>query len=127
MYRLALYHPQLVSHVFAVCTPYRPPSPRYMSLEDVVARRAQFGYQQQLAGPDVEAAVRDPAQIRQFLAGMFGARTPDRQFLFSPEKGVDFAVLPRLGASKLMSDAVREPFPCACVLQPLLIPALCNR
>lgn len=104
VYRCANYYPDLVSHVFSVCTPYAPPAKEYFPLDEVVRRAPQFGYQKHLAGPEVEATIKSDDQIRQFLSGMYGARTSDRQVLFSPETGLKLDILHKLGKTPLLDE-----------------------
>jgi hypothetical protein len=100
-------HPELVSHAFSVCSLYTAPHKEYHSTEDIVNGRApQFGYQLQLASPEVESAVQTKEQLRQFLNGMYGGKGPNGEVIFSPEKGVLFENLPKVGKSKLFSDKV---------------------
>lgn len=108
VYRTANFHPHLVSHVFSVCTPYTPPLRHFFSLDDVVKRAPQFGYQKHLAGLEVESRIQSKDDIRQFLNGMYGARTDDRKVLFSPEHGLALDVLPVLGKTPLLTDAEME-------------------
>lgn len=109
VYRCAAYYPNLVTHLFSVCTPYMVPSDRYLSTEQLVqGPLPQFGYQLQLAGPDVEAAVQTPQSISQFLAGMYGGRTEDGKPMFSPEAGIDFNAMNNCGAPLLFTDEVRQ-------------------
>lgn len=70
VYRFAMWYPSLVTHVFSVCTPYQAPTRGFVSLDMVVERAGQFGYQKHLAGPEVEKAIDSPERIRQFLHGM---------------------------------------------------------
>lgn len=70
VYRFAMWHPELVTAVFSVCTPYQPPTKSFVSLDMVVDRAPQFGYQKHLAGLEVEKAIDSPEKIRQFLNGM---------------------------------------------------------
>lgn len=104
VFRVALHHPDLVAGIFSVCTPYTPPLKSYLSLDDVVERVPQFGYQQHLAGPDVEATIKGKDQLRRFLDGMYGARTPGKVTIFDTAKGINFGALPQMGKSPLLSD-----------------------
>lgn len=107
VWRTALWHPELISHVFSVCTPFLPPSKHYISLEDIVkGPLPQFGYQLHLSGPEVEARIQTRDQIRQFLNGMYGGCGPNGEVLFSPERGILFENLDRLEATQLLSDRV---------------------
>lgn len=105
VWRAAAYYPDLISHLFAVCTPYAPPTRRYISTEQLVKGPApQFGYQLHLASGEVESRINSEESIRQFLNGMYGSRTPSGEVTFSPQKGVLFDNLPKVGQSKLLSD-----------------------
>jgi hypothetical protein len=108
LYNPKIYrHPELVSHAFSVCSLYTAPHKEYHSTEDIVNGRApQFGYQLQLASPEVESAVQTKEQLRQFLNGMYGGKGPNGEVIFSPEKGLLFENLPKVGKSKLFSDKV---------------------
>lgn len=103
-WRLALWHPSLIRGVFSVCTPYAPPSPQYADLPTVVKLLPNFAYQVQLAGPDVEREVgSDPAKIRGLLTGIYGARGPQGEAVFTTENGVNFENLDKMGESPLLS------------------------
>lgn len=105
VYRTAQWHPELVTHVFSVCTPFMKNQSRYVSTEDLVNGPVpQFGYQLQLAGPDVEAAVKTPQQIEQFINGMYGARSDSGKAIFSEKTGLDLALIGRMGKTRLLND-----------------------
>lgn len=73
IWRTVLWHPDLVSHVFSVCTPYTAPTESFMSTEDMVKGPApQFGYQLHLASGEVEQKIKSRQDIQQFLRGMYG-------------------------------------------------------
>jgi soluble epoxide hydrolase/lipid-phosphate phosphatase len=118
VWRTANWYPNLISHLFAVCTPYQAPSKQYVSTEMLVNGPVpQFGYQLHLASGEVEPKISSPEQIRQFLNGMYGARGPSGETTFSPEKGIIFENLPKVGKTKLMSDkASFSHFDSACLL-----------
>ncbi len=106
VYRCAQWHPDLVTHVFSVCTPYTAPHREFISLEQVIERMPQFGYQAHLASPEVEGTIKTKEQIRQFLNGIYGARGPNREVLMDPTRGILFENLPLVGKTKLLSDRV---------------------
>lgn len=107
VWRTAAWHPELISHLFAVCTPYAAPTKKYLSTETLVAGPApQFGYQLHLASGEVEKVINSKETIGQFLKGMYGGRGPKGETTFSPEKGVLFENLPKVGMTKLMSEKV---------------------
>ncbi|CAN9314431.1 unnamed protein product [Alternaria alternata] len=98
------WYPDLVSHVFSVCTPYTAPHDKYMSTEDLAnGPLPQFAYQIHLASGEVEKIVKDEQSIRQFLKGMYGAKGPKGEIAFDPEKGVLGENLPSIGESKVLN------------------------
>lgn len=105
VWRFALWHPDLLRGVFSICTPYASPSAVYLDLEATVERLPNFRYQVQLAGPDVEREIgSDPAKLRAMLSGLYGARGPNREVVFSTQQGVNFEHLDKMGKSPLLSD-----------------------
>ncbi|KAI9780048.1 MAG: hypothetical protein M1839_007030 [Geoglossum umbratile] len=103
VYRVCLHHPELVSHLITIATPYIPPMKDYVPLEIVVKGLPNFGYQLQLRGPDVEAKIATKEQIRQFLNAIYGGKGPKGEFGFSVAEGVLFQNLPILGPTPLLS------------------------
>lgn len=113
MWRAAQWYPDLVSHVFSVCTPYTAPHREYFSTEDLVkGQLPQFAYQLHLASGEVEKSVKDEQSIRQFLKGMYGAKGPKGEIAFDPEKGVLGENLPSIGESKVLNGKVRDDLSC---------------
>lgn len=102
-WRLALWHPKLIRGIFSVCTPYVPPSPQYADLQTVVKLLPNFRYQVQLAGPDVEREIgSDPAKICGLLTGLYGARGPNGEDVFTTDHGVHFENLDKMGECPLL-------------------------
>ncbi|RMD40710.1 hypothetical protein DV735_g4409, partial [Chaetothyriales sp. CBS 134920] len=92
VYRIALYHPQLIRALFVLCTAYTPPQAVYVPLYQLVATRLpEFGYQLALASGKVEANCDTPGTIAQFLANTFGARNAAGEHAFTPANGPDLA------------------------------------
>ncbi|KAF1357310.1 alpha/beta-hydrolase [Lizonia empirigonia] len=109
VWRAAQWHPQLITHIFSVCTPYTAPSEKYFSTEQLVkGSLPQFAYQLHLASGEVEKSVKDEQSIRQFLRGMYGARGPNGELAFDPEKGVVAENLPKVGESRVLNGEVLE-------------------
>jgi soluble epoxide hydrolase/lipid-phosphate phosphatase len=107
VWRAAQWYPELVSHVFSVCTPYTAPHKEYFSTEDLVkGQLPQFAYQLHLASGEVEKSVKDEQSIRQFLRALYGARGPNGELGFDPEKGVLAENLPIVGESKILNGKV---------------------
>ena len=105
VWRVALWHPELIKAVFSICTPFNAPIKPWIALEDMIAagKLTNFTYQLQLKGSEVETAIQGEEKVRQFLNGMFGGSGPDREVGFIPEKGVQFDNLPKLKRSVLLS------------------------
>jgi len=104
VWRAAQWYPKLITHVFSVCTPYTAPSDKYFSTEDLVkGPLPQFAYQVHLASGEVEKSVNDEQSIRQFLSGMYGAKGPNGEVTFVPEKGILVENLPKIGESKILN------------------------
>lgn len=123
VWRCAGWRPELISHLFVICTPYDPPTKRYISTEDLVnGPLPQFGYQLHLASGEIEPRISDEKNIRQFLNGMYGGRGPNGEVMFSPRTGILFDNLSKVGKTPLMSDRVRicvksSPRSCPILLQ----------
>nr|QBM06330.1 putative epoxide hydrolase [Tolypocladium sp. CBMAI 1346] len=106
VWRVALWHPELIKAVFSICTPFNAPMKPWVPLEDMIAagKLTNFRYQLQLKGPDVESAIQGEDKVRQFLNGMYGGSSPDGKLGFSVEEGVHFEALPKLRRTSLLSD-----------------------
>lgn len=103
----------LPGRVFGTCVlrpciaPYTAPHREYFSTEDLVkGPLPQFAYQLHLASGEVEKSVKDEQSIRQFLRGMYGARGPNGELAFDPEKGVIKKNLPTIGESRILNGKV---------------------
>ncbi|KAI9733763.1 MAG: hypothetical protein M1818_007177 [Claussenomyces sp. TS43310] len=105
VWRLALWHPELVRGVISVCTPYFAPQKECLSLRQTVEALPNFTYQLQLAGPEVQERIQGRDKIRQFLNGVYGGWNEDGAKVgFKTREGVLFDNLPVLGRTKLLSD-----------------------
>lgn len=108
VWRMAAYYPDLVTHVFSVCTPYFGPSKVYLPLETLAKGPAPtFGYQIQLASQEVESRVTTKDEIRRFLHAMYGARDSKGQVPVTAVEGIDFEKVADVGETKLLSPEVR--------------------
>lgn len=111
VYRVAQYYPRLVSHVFSVCTPFFPPSPKFEPLHMLVNMRLpNFRYQEHFASGRIEERLQSKDEIKSFLNGLFGARTKDGKTAFQAEGGVDLDLLcsGRLMKTPLLSEEELE-------------------
>lgn len=106
-YRVALWHPELVSHLFTVCVPYARPMAENVSLEDLVRNAApNFAYQLQFKSGELEKVIRSKGDIRQFLVALYGGRTEAGEVGFDAHKGVLLDKIGGLRPSKLLSEEV---------------------
>lgn len=105
VWRFALWHPEMLKGVFSICTPYGPVSTTFVDIPAMIERLPNFGYQAQLAGPDVEREIgSDPAKIRALLSGIYGGRGADGSRVFSVDHGVHFQHVDKMGKSPLLDD-----------------------
>lgn len=105
-YRLALWYPQLVTHLISVCTPYSKPSQHFVTLEEYI-KVTNFGYQLKLAGGQIDG-ITSKQQIKQFLNAAYGGQGQDGTPGFSIQHGLNFENLSHLQPTKLVSDAVLD-------------------
>jgi soluble epoxide hydrolase/lipid-phosphate phosphatase len=56
----------------------------------------------------VEKSVKDEQSIRQFLRGLYGARGPNGELVFDPEKGILAENLPVIGESRILNGKVSD-------------------
>ncbi|KAF2150701.1 epoxide hydrolase [Myriangium duriaei CBS 260.36] len=105
VYRVAQWYPELISHIFTVCTPYAKPSDVFYPTEALVkGPYPQFGYQLQLGGPDVESSIQTKDDIEQFLHGIYAGKVPAGKVFMTPEKGVDLSLIGSVQKSPLLED-----------------------
>ncbi|OQE22697.1 hypothetical protein PENFLA_c012G06001 [Penicillium flavigenum] len=108
-YRIALWHPELVSHLFTVCVPYARPMAQNISIEDLVRSvTPHFAYQLQFKSGEVEKVIRSKDEIRQFLLALYGGRTEAGEFGFDANKGVLLDKIGQLKPSRLLSEEELE-------------------
>lgn len=106
VWRVAMWHPELIAAVFSVCTPYSAPKSKNFSVQAMVSSGVvpQFAYQLQLMGPEVQQHIQGREKLRQFLNAMYGGHGPEGEVGFEPTKGVLFDNLPILRKTTLLSD-----------------------
>jgi soluble epoxide hydrolase/lipid-phosphate phosphatase len=106
VYRIALWQPQLITAVIAVCTPYTRPNPVDVDLADMVnTTLPNFRYQLQLASGEVEKKIGgEKANLRLFLNALYGGWGANGTTGFIPEHGVLYDNLPLLKKTTLLSD-----------------------
>lgn len=67
-----------------------------------------FRYQEHFASGELEEALQSRTEIKQFLNGMYGARGPKGEGAFDAAKGIFLESLPKLGMTRLLSEAELE-------------------
>jgi hypothetical protein len=106
-----VYAPLLTSLTLTrgLIAPYTAPHKEYFSTEQLVqGPLPQFAYQLHLASGEVERSVKDSTTIRQFLKGTYGAKGPNGELAFDPEKGIIEENLAKVGESRVLSGEVRS-------------------
>lgn len=96
VYRIAQWKPQLVTHVFSVCSPYAKVTEKFVSTQDLIDQgTTQFGYQLQFGSEDgkVEGVVRDETRMRRFLNGAYGGRASSNGYFMTPQDGVNLKMV----------------------------------
>ncbi|GLB12010.1 hypothetical protein AtubIFM57258_009287 [Aspergillus tubingensis] len=108
-YRVALWHPELVTHIFTVCVPYAAPTRKYLALEDMVENIApHFAYQLQFRSGNLEDVIFSKEDIEKFLSALYGGRTDDRDVAFDAEYGVLLDRMELVRPSPLLSEVELE-------------------
>ena len=69
--RVALWYPDHVIAVAALCVPFLRPSPTFVPLEDMVQKFPNFAYQLWFASPESEKVLSTPTNIERFLKSLF--------------------------------------------------------
>ena len=103
---MAQRYPQLVKAVFSVCTPIPEPEDTYVSLEDDIAagRQANFKYQLQFKGTDLESHVQGTEKLRQFFNAVYNGKTAAGEYGVSADTGIIIDRLPLIKQSELVSE-----------------------
>lgn len=114
VWRVAQWYPDLVTHVFSVCTPYFKVFDQYVSTEQLTKSGVpQFGYQLQFGSSDgvVEKVVNDEAKLRKFLSGLYGGKPKSGKVFMDPRKGVDLDLVENdeIGMTPLLNEEVSHP------------------
>ena len=105
VYRTALWHPTLISHLFSICTPFWPPTQTFTPLEThVETAMPDWGYQIRLASGEVERRIRSREEIRRFLNAVYGGRAADGAPGFSLTRGPLYEDLAGLDRTPFMGE-----------------------
>lgn len=119
VYRVALWKPDLISHVFAISTPYAPPAKTYFSVEQLVEGPVpQFRYQLNLASGKPEEGVKTKEDFKKLLAFITGGKSPTGEVLFTPEDGIILENLGKVERGPLMSEEVSRLVPRSISISP---------
>lgn len=110
VYRVALWYPELVSHLFTVCVPYYPPTSVWTTLEERVKKMPSTKYMLDNASDVVEKAIDSPEKIKQFLSGIYGGKNEDgsKDRVWVATKGYDFSALNKVGPSPWIGEVEVE-------------------
>ena len=106
MYRVSLWYPDLVSHIFSVCTPYKAPTSTFVPLEEVVTNFPNWAYQIVLASGVVEEHIKTPEEIKRFLNALYDARGEKGEVGFSVTDGPIWENLGKLRRTRLVGEEV---------------------
>ena len=110
MYRVALWFPDFVTHLFSICTPFWAPSKDFVPLEEMVGSRIpNFRYQLQLSSGEIEKEIQSKQQIRQVLNAFYGGQGPNGELGFDVKHGIHLKSLHTLSPTKLLKQDVRSP------------------
>ncbi|OJJ47011.1 hypothetical protein ASPZODRAFT_95610 [Penicilliopsis zonata CBS 506.65] len=109
VYRIALWHPEIIMSLFTVCVPFMPPSEKFIPLEDAVRTiLPNFAYQLQFKDGDLESVIQTREDIKNFLSTLYGGRTDEGELAFAVEKGVLLDKMGRVNPSPLLSEEELE-------------------
>ncbi|KAJ6024185.1 hypothetical protein N7540_004982 [Penicillium herquei] len=107
-YRIALWHPDLITHLFTVCVPHTGLKKDFISLEDLVRVAPNLTYQVQFASGELEKVIQSREEIKQLLTALYGGRTPDGKTGFTVEKGLLLDRYMSLSPQRLLSEEELE-------------------
>ncbi|KAI1500499.1 Alpha/Beta hydrolase protein [Biscogniauxia marginata] len=111
VWRMALYYPELIRAIFSICVPFTPPSPRIITLEEVVQKYPTFGYQVQFSEGVAEKMVgKTPERLRLFFNGIFGGKTPEGKPIWNVQDGLVEEYLEKAGPSPIVSQEMVEHY-----------------
>lgn len=85
--RVALWYPEHVLAVAAICVPFVKPAESLVPLETLVKLFPNFAYQIWLMNPETERQLSDPKNIEKFLKGIFRIRG-DPKVMWNADKDV---------------------------------------
>jgi hypothetical protein len=107
-YRMAIWHPEFVTHIFTACVPHILLSAEWVEPESLTKIYPTLGYQFQFGSGLIEQETRTKRGIHKVLNAMYDGRTSDNQPAMNPSKGVDFDLAARLEKTALLSEEELE-------------------
>jgi len=104
-WRMALWHPEIVTAVFSVVGLYLPPDrPPFVEHEELARQNPFFGYQLQLASDNLTRIVdASPENLRGFLNSIYDGVGPNGEEVFTVDVGLHEELLGIIGPAALMS------------------------
>jgi soluble epoxide hydrolase / lipid-phosphate phosphatase len=107
-----MWHPEFFICVFVLAVHYTSPNREFVSLDTLVKLLPTLKYQQQLAGPDLEAAVDSSEQnLRGFLNAIYHGDGPVRSADETwSNQGMDLTKLDKVGPSPMMSNEMMDHY-----------------
>ncbi|KAG8531491.1 uncharacterized protein KY384_003120 [Bacidia gigantensis] len=110
-YRVALWFPELVTHVFSVCTPYFAPTKTFVSREKLVEQGMKnLTYQMQLKSGIVEERIVTRDDIKSMLCAAYGGRGPNGEYGFDVRVGFLFNNLPKIKTTPLVDEKTMDHY-----------------
>lgn len=102
--RCAQYHPNLVTHLFSVSTPYFPIESNYVPIRTLAKTLPAYAYMEHLASGELEDHFQSKKELRSFLNGCLGfPQGPNGEVGFTPEHGMHFENFPVLSPTPLFT------------------------
>lgn len=103
--RCAQYHPNLVSYLFNLSTPYFPIQSTFEPLNLLVKRFPNWKYMVQFASGELEPAIQSKTEIRNFLNSCLGFPSgPNGEVAFTPDGGAVVENLSKTLPTPLFTD-----------------------
>ncbi len=104
--RCAQYHPNLVTALFSVSTPYFPIEQTYTPIRSLAKTLPTYAYMDHLASGELEDHFQSRSELRSFLNGCFGfPKGPNGEVGFTPEHGMYFENFAKLAPTHLFTPS----------------------
>ncbi|KAG2413081.1 hypothetical protein HFD88_010640 [Aspergillus terreus] len=102
-YRLALWHPEVVSHLFTLCVPHVGIPTEWVDPETRVKKDPSLAYTLQFISGDVEKHSQTSDGVKHVLNALYGGQLPNGDFGTSLD-GLKFDLIPHLERSILLDQ-----------------------